>query len=215
MKLPKELTTVTTLSKTMALIIVVTTPIIGFLLGVKYQKKVDQLYSQQDNNLAQSQNINARGELQFSNGRVIYNFIDESANQDNLKLISIGTIIPPTDKKFKNNEEAVKDIVDYYASSTSQYLSPELNNISQLSQSTVKIEDSTTSLPVYRYEINWEVDPNAGDFDKGTDVWYFIPISKTTNQIDSSHSTFLWLSYDKKYETKLSPIVNSLTLKIQ
>lgn len=41
MKLPKELTTVTTLSKTIALIMFVTMPIIGFFLGMRYQETLD------------------------------------------------------------------------------------------------------------------------------------------------------------------------------
>jgi hypothetical protein len=37
-KLPKELTTVTTLSKSVAIIVVITLPVIGFLLGMEYQR---------------------------------------------------------------------------------------------------------------------------------------------------------------------------------
>ena len=42
MKLPKELTTVTTLSKTVALIMFITLPIIGFLFGMRYQTMLSE-----------------------------------------------------------------------------------------------------------------------------------------------------------------------------
>ncbi len=41
MTLPKELTTVTTISKTLALYMFIMMPIIGFLLGMKYQENID------------------------------------------------------------------------------------------------------------------------------------------------------------------------------
>ncbi len=48
MKLPKELTTVTPLSKTLAFVVIVTIPFLGFFFGIKY----DQLLT--SNNLAMS-----------------------------------------------------------------------------------------------------------------------------------------------------------------
>ncbi|SRR5258706_1524301 len=40
-KLPKSLTTVTTLSKSVALLLLIALPFIGFMMGVKYQAAVD------------------------------------------------------------------------------------------------------------------------------------------------------------------------------
>jgi len=42
MKLPKELTTVTPLSKNIALLLFATLPIVGFLMGMRYQQAVTQ-----------------------------------------------------------------------------------------------------------------------------------------------------------------------------
>lgn len=47
MKLPKELTTVTLLSKTLAFIMFTTMPIIGFFLGMQYQQNIDIALRQQ------------------------------------------------------------------------------------------------------------------------------------------------------------------------
>jgi|SRR5579872_653347 len=43
MKLPKSMTTVTTFSKTLALILFVVLPFLGFYLGTLYQKNVDTI----------------------------------------------------------------------------------------------------------------------------------------------------------------------------
>lgn len=42
MKAPKELTRVTTTSKTLALICFITLPIIGFFLGMQYQQNIQE-----------------------------------------------------------------------------------------------------------------------------------------------------------------------------
>ncbi|MDO8658096.1 MAG: hypothetical protein Q7K55_05120 [Candidatus Levybacteria bacterium] len=47
MKLPKELTTVTILSKTIALIMFILLPFIGFMLGIRYQEMVDLIERQE------------------------------------------------------------------------------------------------------------------------------------------------------------------------
>ena len=49
MEIPKSLTTVTNLSKTIALILFITLPFIGFLLGMTYQKGVTRKDSNQIN----------------------------------------------------------------------------------------------------------------------------------------------------------------------
>ena len=41
MKFPKELTTVTPLSKYLAMVVFVTLPIVGFFLGMRYQEMMD------------------------------------------------------------------------------------------------------------------------------------------------------------------------------
>jgi hypothetical protein len=43
MKLSKQYTTVTPLSKTIALILFIALPFIGFFLGMKYQQEIDML----------------------------------------------------------------------------------------------------------------------------------------------------------------------------
>lgn len=43
MKIPSELTTVTPLSKTVAFIVIIALPFIGFLFGIKYQKSISRL----------------------------------------------------------------------------------------------------------------------------------------------------------------------------
>lgn len=45
MQIPKELTTVTTVSKTVALVMFVTLPIIAFLFGMRYQTLIEQANS--------------------------------------------------------------------------------------------------------------------------------------------------------------------------
>ena len=45
MALPKELTTVTTFSKTLALLLFITLPILAFVLGASYQKAIDDSQS--------------------------------------------------------------------------------------------------------------------------------------------------------------------------
>lgn len=53
MKLPKELTTITSLSKYFAMILFIALPFIGFLLGIKYQEMIDLIERQElYNNLA-------------------------------------------------------------------------------------------------------------------------------------------------------------------
>lgn len=52
MKLPRELTTVTLLSKTLALILFILLPLLGFLLGFQYQQNVQQLQNIMPNNQA-------------------------------------------------------------------------------------------------------------------------------------------------------------------
>ena len=42
MKLPKSLTTVTPLSRTVAAIVLIALPFIGFIYGMKYQERVDK-----------------------------------------------------------------------------------------------------------------------------------------------------------------------------
>lgn len=54
MKLPKELTTVTPLSKTIALVLFMLLPFLGFLIGFKYQEGImreEQMYQYQHNQL--------------------------------------------------------------------------------------------------------------------------------------------------------------------
>lgn len=48
MKLPKELTTITPVSKALALLLFITLPICGFFLGMQYQKILDASISQPD-----------------------------------------------------------------------------------------------------------------------------------------------------------------------
>lgn len=55
MKLPKELTTVTKLSKYLAMLLFIALPIVGFLLGTKYQQKV--MIETKNTNLSISQPV--------------------------------------------------------------------------------------------------------------------------------------------------------------
>jgi hypothetical protein len=142
---------------------------------------------------------------------------------NNISLMSISIEMPPTGRYLKNEQEAIKEIVGYWSGSTSQYLSPELNKITGPIKTTIRDESSDgLSSPAYRYEIEWRNDPKAGENRSGTDVWLLIPVSidwqldpDRLGWLELGKYHFLWLSYEKKDEERLLPILNSFTLEIK
>lgn len=83
MQLPKELTTVTPLSKAVALLLFITLPIIGFLNGMQYQKTADnQPSSLQLSTPTPLQNIEIKGKYEVITDPVILNntIVVESKN---------------------------------------------------------------------------------------------------------------------------------------
>lgn len=143
--------------------------------------------------------------------------VDRADN--NIGLMSINVDIPPSGYP-KNEMEALNKIVSYWSSSTSQYLSPELNKITGPIQTKVRLESQDgRSISAYRYEINWRNDTRYSEGGSGTEVWLIIIPVKVNWQSDpdrldwlDDRYTFLWLKYDKKDEKRLQPMLDSFTL---
>jgi hypothetical protein len=143
--------------------------------------------------------------------------VDKEDN--NIALMDILIRIPPTCCNFSNEQEALQNIVDYFSSSTSQYLSPELNEVTGPIQTTVKVNNSDNqSTAVYQYDIAWQNDPKYSEGGNGVDVWLFIPTTVDWRSDPDrlgwfdNKFTFIWVAYNKMNEDRLQPILNSLTL---
>src|SRR3990172_4079020 len=114
----------------------------------------------------------------------------------------------------------VNQIVGYWESSTSRYLTPELNKVTGPIQTTIgdNATDSQSAL-AYKYEIAWRNDPKYSEGGSGIDVWLFIPITvdwqsdpERLEWFNEEEYVFLWLQYDKKDEKHLLPILNTFAL---
>lgn len=122
------------------------------------------------------------------------------------KGISI-SIYPPSGQSYASERQLVEEgLVNYYASSTSQFLAPENNSISQ-----VETVDGS-----YTYEIAWKNDPLYGAAGEGIEVWTFYPLAQYTYPLTVSESEMpktLWVRYDKGDLDLYAPVLNSLKLK--
>lgn len=140
-------------------------------------------------------------------------------NDENIGLVDILITHPPTGRFLENEQEALKEIVGYWSSSTSQYLSPELNRVTGPIQTVVKVKNlDNQSTLAYLYEIAWQNDPRYSEVGNGTNVWLFIP-TKVDWQSDPDRLgwfddtyVFLWLAYDKEDEARILPILNSFAV---
>jgi hypothetical protein len=123
-----------------------------------------------------------------------------AANENrDLVLLQITHSTPPVARNFKNHEEMIDEIFRYWSSSTSQYPYPELHTISGPFVVEVKTRSGVPK-NMYRYEIAWQnVSVNSG-----VDVWLFI---------HDEGNEFLWLKYDKQYESPLFQTLQSFTVK--
>jgi hypothetical protein len=121
----------------------------------------------------------------------------------NLNLMEVLQATPPVERNFRNQEEMIDEIFRYWSSSTSQYPYPERHIITGPLPSEVKTRDGSTK-PMYRYEIAWQngVTPEEGP--NGVHVWLFV---------HHEDNEFLWLKYDKQYEDRLSPTLQSFTVE--
>ncbi|HJZ06109.1 MAG TPA: hypothetical protein VJ327_09750 [Patescibacteria group bacterium] len=144
--------------------------------------------------------------------------IDDKATKYGLMSIELTT--SPTGRYLKNEQEALNEIVGYWESSTSRYLTPELNKVTGPIQTTIgdNATDSQSAL-AYKYEIAWRNDPKYSEGGSGIDVWLFIPITvdwqsdpERLEWFNEEEYVFLWLQYDKKDEKHLLPILNTFAL---
>lgn len=105
---------------------------------------------------------------------------------------------------LKSEEEAVENIVGYFSSSTSRYLYPENNTIS----------DTVLKNGQYRSEISWKNDDTGLSARQGTDVWYVIPLTANPyplNDQQAKQTQFLLASFPIEYVEIYEPIVSSIT----
>ncbi|OGG16729.1 hypothetical protein A3D77_04805 [Candidatus Gottesmanbacteria bacterium RIFCSPHIGHO2_02_FULL_39_11] len=219
--------------KTLVFVLFIAFPIIGFFLGMKYQSIIVELSQPTGSPISITPSIVPAGLFTYTNDAFHYSFqytnsekiqpirrentsafdeyITVSDKKDNdISLLTIQVQTPPIMRDFQNEQEAMEEIVGYYSGSTSQYLSPKLN------QRTGPVKEEINSTPFYRYEIAWTDDPKTGSQrGSGTDVWLLVPIVRGGRLAGSDNLrpyTFLWLRYDKKYEDRLKGILDSFQL---
>ena len=113
----------------------------------------------------------------------------------------------PVGPAYASEQELIeKGLLEYWSSSTSQFLTPENNTVTP-----IKTADRT-----YTYEVSWKNDPLYGEAGEGVEVWTFYPLAQYTYPLTTNVSEMpkiLWVRYDKKDTDLYAEVLNSLQLK--